>query len=149
MANKYHSLKLFRLLIGDVSQARFADMIGMDSPRISRIEAGLRDGSTRIRDSIRALLHPFASVDDIEALLGGEMLVSDVQRLAEAYARVKDWKPSGPDGRDPVGGSYDGNQSQDVGGTPPVRATEKPAGDSAPGSDDAGAGVEGGTRATA
>jgi hypothetical protein len=149
MANKYHSLKLFRLLIGDVSQVRFADMIGMDSPRISRIEAGLRDRSTRIRDAIRALLHPYASVDDVESLLSGEMSVEDVHRLAQVYGMAQKWRPDGPDARGPVGGSSDVIESQDAGGAQAVRAAEKPAGDCSAVQDDAGAGQQGGTRASA
>jgi hypothetical protein len=149
MANKYHSLKLFRLLIGDVSQVQFADMIGIDSPRISRIEAGLRDKSTRIRDSIRALLHPFASADDVEALLGGEMSVSDVHRLAESYARVREWKPGGQDARGPVGGQNDGEQGENAAGAPAVCAPAQPAGDSSAVQDNAGAGEQGRVRETA
>lgn len=149
MAQKYHSLKLFRLLIGDVSQTQFADMIGFDGANVSLIEAGYRNGSKRIRDAIKALMHPLASTDDVEALLSGEMSVSDVHRLAEAYAKVKDWKPSGPDGRGPVGGSNDGNQSQDVGGAPAVCAQAQPAGDCTPSADDAGPREQGGARASA
>ncbi len=149
MAQRYHSLKLFRLLIGDVSQTAFANMIGFDGSHISLIEAGYRNGSSRIRDSIRALLHPFASVDDVEALLGGEMSVSDVHRLAEAYARVREWKPGGQDARGPVGGSSDGEQGENAAGAPAVCAPAQPAGDCAPGVDDAGAGEQGRVRTPA
>jgi hypothetical protein len=149
MANKYHSLKLFRLLIGDVSQVRFADMIGFDSAYVSRIEAGYRGNSIRLRDAIKALIYPLASTDDIEALLAGEMSVADVHRLAEAYAKVKDWKPSGPDGRGPVGGSSDGNEGTNVVGAPAVCAPAQPAGDCPAVQDNAGADQQGGARASA
>jgi hypothetical protein len=149
MAAKYHSLKLFRLLIGDVSQVRFADMIGFDAAQLCRIEAGMRSSSIRLRDAIKALMHPLASTDDVEALLGGEMSVEDVHRLANAYSMAQTWRPSGPDARGPVGGSSDGNESQDVGGAPAVCPPAQPAVDSPAMPDDAGAGQQGGARASA
>jgi hypothetical protein len=153
MAQRYHSLKLFRLLIGDVSQTAFANMIGFDGSHISLIEAGYRNGSSRIRDSIRALLHPLASVEDVEALLGGEMSVADVHKLAEAYAKAKEWKPGecGRDVRGPVGpgGLSDGEQGTDAAGAPSVCAPAQPAGDCSSVQDDAGAGEQGRVRETA
>jgi hypothetical protein len=149
MANKYHSLKLFRLLIGDVSQCRFADMIGFDSAYVSRIEAGYRGSSIRLRDALKALLHPYASLDDVEALLSGEMSVEDVHRLAQVYAMAKEWRPDGPDARGPVGGSSDGNEGTNVVGAPAVCAPAQPAGDCPAVQNDAGAGQQGGTRASA
>jgi hypothetical protein len=149
MANKYHSLKLFRLLIGDVSQVRFADMIGFDSAYVSRIEAGYRGNSIRMRDAIKALMHPLASTDDVELLLSGEMTVSDVHRLAEAYARAKEWRPDGPDARGPVGGSSDGHEGKDIGGAPEVCPPAQSAGNCPAVQNNAGADQQSGARASA
>jgi hypothetical protein len=149
MATKYHSLKLFRLLIGDVSQVRFAGMIGFDAAHVSRIEAGYRANSVRMCEALRALLHPYASRDDVEALLSGEMSVEDVHRLAQVYAMAKEWRPDGPDARGPVGGSSDGNEGTNVVGAPAVCAPTQPAGNCPAVQNDAGAGQQGGTRASA
>jgi hypothetical protein len=145
MATKYHSLKLFRLLIGDVSQVRFSDMIGFDAAHLSRIEAGYKCNSARLRDAIRALIYPLASTDDIEMLLSGEMKISEVHRLAEAYARVN--TASAAVGS--PGGLKHEPESADAGGAPSLCASEKPAGDRSAVQDDAGASEQSGARASA